>query len=367
MHRTILPHLAPILALTLLTLTGCRDAGKPQLDPGVFVGETQKQIPEMKGDEIIVAVNAAALTRLRFDQALALQETLYKLRNPNATSVEAKFFMRNIGRSIINDFVSRQLLFQEATHKKISVLPDARVIAENGVNAIATRQKKTLEQFYVSLGENGTLLKTMVAEDALIHSLHLAQHADRLRVTDADIDARLAELTAYNDMCIATNKLVMAKGRELYEQLKADADFATLAREASAFNDEEPDGDWGVFYPHEIEDPNVRKAAFDLLPVGGISEPLDTEEGLVIIKVLEREGAGADSVVTLNALRAHLARIVLPLADGGADYTLPSRDEVRKYLERQRLMTVQHETLRPLRAAAHIEYPNGTNFWSKAK
>jgi len=40
---------------------------------------------------------------------------------------------------------------------------------------------------------------------------------------------------------------------------------------------------------------------------------------------------------------------------------------VRRELERQRMMEVQREWFPKLHAAARIEYPNGTNFWERAR
>ena len=104
----------------------------------------------------------------------------------------------------------------------------------------------------------------------------------------------------------------------------------------------------------------MRHAAFTL-PVGAISEPFDTEEGLVIIKVLAR--TGIDSPVAKQTAVVKLGRIVLLLWEFK---TVPDDETLRKELERRRLEELQRDWIKGLREQARIEYPNGTNFWKKA-
>jgi len=158
----------------------------------------------------------------------------------------------------------------------------------------------------------------------------------------------------------ATNRLVMALGTNISLMARSGEDFAELAKRFSE-EDEHEGVEWGVFYAHEIEDPKIRKTAFEL-PVGGVSDPLDTDEGMYIIKVLERAGTGDGKPQTVR-----LARIYRRLMRGGEDLPLPSRDEIRRAYLNERISDIQPEMLRPLREAARIEYPNGTNFWPAAK
>ena len=119
-------------------------------------------------------------------------------------------------------------------------------------------------------------------------------------------------------------------------------------------------GYWGEFVRGEIDDAAVRSAAFTL-PVGAVSDPIDTEEGLVIIKVIERKGV--DSPIAKASATVKLGRIVLRL---GESKTLADEATLRKELERNRLEQMQSGWFASLRQQARIEYPNGTNFWKKA-
>ena len=370
MTRTPAPIPAPAAFAFALAfaLAGCRDQTPPPppapLEPGVFVGEHARPIHELEGDGIIVSVNGAALTRRRYDQLLALNEALYKMGRPNANRMETARYLDQQRRMLPDDHITRQLLLQEAGRRGLHATEEGRAGVGAGVRQMARRQNQTLDQVCRAMGDNGTLLQAIFAEDALINTLRLADHGGTLRVTEADIDEALARAAANNALCAATNRLVMARGRLISKYLREGADFGRMAAQFSEDGEAGADGEWGVFYPNEIEDPDVRKAALEL-PIGAVSEPFDTEEGLVIIKVLGREGMEVESLAALP-LTVRLGRILLRLADGGDGYELPTRDETRRILERRRLAEANRAMIPPLRAAARIEYPNGTNFWPRA-
>jgi hypothetical protein len=160
--------------------------------------------------------------------------------------------------------------------------------------------------------------------------------------------------------------LVIAKGKALCEQLKSGEDFIKLAEQYSEVKDN-PVGEWGTFVKGEIEHAQLRDAAFSI-PVGAVSEPIDTAEGLVIIKVFSRsiEVLGPTTVST-GPSTVKLGRILLRMADGGLHVPPPSREEVEKMILEQRVKNVQNEWIPALAAKVLIEYPNGTNLWKVAE
>jgi len=99
------------------------------------------------------------------------------------------------------------------------------------------------------------------------------------------------------------------------------------------------------------------------LPVGAVSEPFDTDEGLVIIKVLEREGV--DSIAATSPATVKVARIFFQL---GEFREVLSDAKLRSVLERERLTGVQRDWLPTLIAKMRVEFPNGrTNLLAKAR
>ena len=200
-------------------------------------------------------------------------------------------------------------------------------------------------------------------DQALIQTLRQVEFGDRLHITDADLQEARDRVSRYNEMCEATNALVKARADAVCERLRKGEDFSVVAKEVSEEEEAaEQGGFWGEFTREDIEDEAVRNAAFSL-PVGAVSEPFDTDEGLVTIKVLEREGV--DSIAATSPATVKVARIFFQL---GEFREVLSDAKLRSVLERERLTEVQRDWLPTLIAKMRVEFPNGrTNLLAKAR
>jgi hypothetical protein len=306
------------------------------------------------------------LTREGYDDALALKETLYLFGKP-ATTKQGLMMVRSYwSRSVIQEFLSRQVVLQAAAEQKHPVSEEALRLSRLDMCRVMKVKEPDLERKLTELGRVGRSLKHLMEENALIRSFRESEHGASLQVTPAEVDARIQALQAYHARAEATNQLVLARGRMICEQLKKGEDFIKLA-EVYCEAGETPKGVWGSFLRGELDDPKVREAAFSL-PVGSVSEPIDTEEGLVILKVLDRttEVLGP-TVAPTEPATVTLGRIFLRMAEGGAGAPLPSREEVEKALATEKVVENQRLWLPALMKKASIEYPNGTNLWLRAK
>lgn len=77
------------------------------------------------------------------------------------------------------------------------------------------------------------------------------------------------------------------EAEEVVRALEGGADFASLARQRSQAGDAERGGDLGKFFGGEDAVPALREGAFEL-PVGGISQPIQTKDGFEVVKVLDK-------------------------------------------------------------------------------
>ncbi len=344
----------------LLCVCGCGREGAGAEAGRVIVGERSKTIEEMAPGDVIVKVNKASLTRAEYDETLDLWAHLYRRFRPKSTERDAALYRASRARTFVAEYVVKQLLLQEAARQKLRPTPERLADVNNFIDVLAKRDKKTPEDYLRAMGRMGQLIRQDLTDQALIQTLRNQRFGDQLTITEADVNKSKNLITKYNEMCEATNRLVTARGQELCARLRAGEDFAKLADEATQLKDG-PGGAWGEFARGEIEDANVRSAAFSL-PVGGISEPIDTEEGLVIIKVLERKGV--DAAVASDPATVKLARIVLLL---GEFKKMPTDDIIRRELSLARLEKLQNAWTDELSKQARVEYPNGTNFWKAAK
>jgi len=352
---------------------GCREQApapepKPEpelsLEPGLFVGETSKTIAEMAGDDVIVAVNGEALTRGLHDEAVAMFEAVHRFMNPSASANKAALFARDMGETLPYEFVIRRLMAQEAARRGLKATEEAVAAQEAALARAAARRKMTLEQAYASLGSGAAMLRETFADEALASLLRLDEHGRGEWVEEAEVDEELARLARLNERYAATNALIMARGEVFCQWIRAGEDFGALAERFSEVEDG-PGGFWGEFYAHEIDDPAVREAVFNL-PVGGVAGPFNTDEGMIIAKVLGH-GQEAEEVQNPNMKSVRLARILLRLGAGGEGWELPGRAQVRRDLEKEKISKTQSALVRSLVQKARLEYPNGTNLWEKAK
>ncbi len=349
-----------VAGLCATGLTGCGQGDPTAAATGNGAEATPARsfasLDEMGPDDVVVSVNGVALTRGAFDDLLDVKIELYKAgRDPQLVRLMRGRFRANI----VSEWTARQLALQEARAKNHT--PSASAVERMRDYICQCLKLPTagdaLEQHLLKLGRIGRGIEKHMAENAVMLSFREALYPERLLVTEADIDRRLEQIRNYNARSEATNQLVMATGRRICDEIRDGLDFQEAVERYSEVKDDPP-GFWGDFLKGEIEDEQVRQAAFTL-PVGAVSEPLDTAEGLVIIKVLKR--TDTVPVLAVDPGTVSLGRILLRMADAGSDTPLPTRAEVARALETSKALEVQREWLPRLAAQAVIAYPHGTN------
>ena len=344
----------------LLAGAGCP---KKTLPPGVVVADKQVALAAMKPTDVIVSVNGQGLTRKAFEDRLELDMTLYALRSPSVNQQKQEAYRNSRRSKIILEYVPRQLILQEGRRLGIRLPPEALAAAERKVWQ-HSRPNTADEDFAAALGPLVPVFKQHVADDEYIRVTRETVFGERLAVSEEDVDAAMKRRMDWNEVYAETNRLVMARGEAIVSELRAGADFAEMAKKVSQHRPE--DGrEWGEFTRDEIEDPKLRAIAFEL-PVGAISDPLDTEGGLLIIRVLDRtEGGEINSPLALRpAATVKLAKILLYLYN---PCEAISREDLRAELEKGRITAIQKEWMPKLHEAARVEYPNGTNLWPRVQ
>jgi peptidyl-prolyl cis-trans isomerase C len=129
------------------------------------------------------------------------------------------------------------------------------------------------------------------ATEAILEGAWLAQDAEK-NVTEAAIHDRYNRLYANRratEEVRASHILVgtEAEARKVLEDLKAGADFATLARVLSKDSDSDKGGDLGFFQRDQVW-PGFADVAFALAPGQVAPNPVKNEFGWHVVKVEER-------------------------------------------------------------------------------
>lgn len=144
-------------------------------------------------------------------------------------------------------------------------------------------------QFDMLLQQNG--IKDEVQLKDTLKFLLLQEKAAKanINVTEEEIKERYNELKIKKPEIKASHILVKEKeiAEEVKEKLNNGADFAELAKEYSIDGTASQGGDLGYFGEGAMV-PEFEKAAYSL-EVGGISEPVKTEFGWQIIKLIDKK------------------------------------------------------------------------------
>lgn len=195
-----------------------------------------------------------------------------------------------IGPQVLDEMIIIRLTQQEAARRGIGVT-DADIEAELDAWAVQVGGRANLELLLMQQG----MTVEQLAEQLRINLTIRALIASEIGVTDEEVrqvfDANPAQF-ARQEMVRARHILVDT--REQAEALRAQildgADFAQLAREHSTDPGSGPNGgDLGWFGRGVMVAP-FEEAAF-ALPVGRVSEPVETAFGFHLILVEERQEA----------------------------------------------------------------------------
>jgi len=252
-------------------------------------------------------------------------------------------------RQTLDQFVMRELVLQEAAARKI--VPDEAAI-ERDYNQTRSRFK-TEDEWNRFLSGGGFDAKSFRAElrnrqrvDAVVR-----QEAEKLTVAVSDAEAKAfyeqnPKLFDPGERLRASHILIRvpegaapdvkqsrrAKAEALLARIRKGEDFAAVAREAS----EDPGsasrgGELGVFAKGQMVPP-FEQAAF-ALPVGQVSDVVESPFGFHIIKVHERVPAGKVPFETArDQIKNHLAQAQREKAVNGLMQGLKAKAKIETYL-----------------------------------
>ncbi len=357
------------LCTVLAAVCGCDKKSDPAPSKGAgssaaqgkfVVGTDARPIEALAAEDVIVAVNGVALKRKDYDALLLSIEQMYRAYNPKLRMADLETQRLKRAKTLVSEFITKQVLVQEARRRGVKATPEDRAGLQEVLQKLAKKEGMTVDELAKSDNPTVRIVREGVEDQALILALRQAEFGDRLKVTEADLQAARERIKRYNEMCEQTNVMVKARAQRICERLRNGEDFAKVAQETSEVKGDTK-GVWGTFVRGEIEDALVRNAAFTV-PVGGIAGPFDTSDGMIIIKVLER--SGVDSPVATDGAAVTLGRVLLLL---GETQKVLDDKTLRSELERVRLLKLQRPWLAELQSQARVEFPHGTNFWKKAK
>jgi len=263
----------------------------------------------------IARVNGEAIVKDEFEQAIKSLEA--RAGQPVPTERRAEVY-----RGLLDQMIAYKLLLQQSRALKVTV-PDADI--ESRVKQLQAQFPneqaftKALSDQHVTLDR----LKKDQREQLLIAKVIDTEIGPKVSVTPKDVDDFYAKnpdrfkepetihaqhilILVPKDADAAVKAKAKAEAEAILKQIRAGADFGTLAKQKSQDPGTAPGGgDLGSFAKGQMV-PQFEEAAFKLKP-GQVSPVVETPFGFHIIKVLERKPA---RTVPLEEARPQLTEML---------------------------------------------------------
>jgi peptidyl-prolyl cis-trans isomerase SurA len=287
---------------------------------GSFTSAPQMQLPPMPRpaaitpngevvEDVIVRVNDQIITRSELERSQ--QQLLQEAQQNNLSSAD----LAQRQKDLLRDMIDQQLLL--AKGKELGITGDAETIRRldeirkqyhldslEALEKAATQQGVSFEDFKSGI-RNNVITQQVVRDDVgrSMHAPRRAQEEEYYAAHAKDFEQpesiHLSEIlvpTPDNAADAVVNQ-AQAKAEDIAAQLKAGAKFADLAKKYSGDASASRGGDLGDFKRGQLG--KVLEDATFPLPVGGVTAPIRTRQGFVILRA---DGHTAAGVPPLSAV-----------------------------------------------------------------
>ena len=297
-------------------------------------------------EDIVARVNDRIITRS--DYARAERELSQEEQQDNSTPAQAAERQNNL----LRDLIDQQLLLSRG--KQMGINADAEVVRrldeirkQNHMGSIddlrkaAEAQGVSFEDFKANIRNNiitqevvrdevGSKLQLSPSQEQAYYEAHKQEFAQPEQVRLSEI--LIATPADPTDAQVAAAK---TKADDVAAKIKAGQDFAALAKEYSGDPTGSQGGDLGSYKRGALAKV-LEDQTFDL-PVGGVTAPIRTRQGFVILKVTDHQKAGVPPLKEIEpqiqeamymaqmqpALRAYLTKLredsYIEIKDGFVD------------------------------------------------
>lgn len=335
-------------------------------EPGVHINDRRVSISELKLDDPVLYVNGEKITKRDFEALLVLRDRLWRLHQNEPFIVskeEMDEFRFQAGDSMMIELIHRALFRQYAKVNKIE--PSKNKIEEATKLLLKSIRKPNSNMADIAEAIGGDAAKLFLeipyidAQDAMSRQSVTTNDLDN--VSESEIKRRIEFVKRFDANAEEMNRRARARLMEAKQRILAGGDIAEEARKIFDTVHPEYAEKWGRFEIQEFPaDEDLHKWLLKSKP-GDISDPLDTEDGIAIVKVIERgRGEAPEGVVPPDAFT--LVRCTVKACEK-MRYQNP--DEMRQQLLLWKRQEAQKKLGMMLTEKAVIEYPNGTNLFSR--
>jgi peptidyl-prolyl cis-trans isomerase SurA len=288
-------------------------------------------------DEVIAQVNDGVVTLSQLKREM--KERADTLKQNGMTEQQASSEVEKHKAELIATLINEQLLLQKGKELELTQKVEdevnkrmLEVAKENGVNSMEKLCEAMLQAGLICDDVRRTMrteiMKQAVFETEVDSKLFFTPTMDELhRYFDAHRDTFLKPETVelseiFLSLAGKQETDVKTRANQLVAQLRGGADFAKLA---TAYSDRgaQSKGKVGLFQMPDLR-PDIA-AAIKNVKVGGVSDPLRTDEGYQILRVDARTAGSGTPTFNENQVREAITRERSPKAHD--DYLQSLRDD----------------------------------------
>lgn len=350
-------------ALTL----GCLREKHPT-EPGVYITEKDIGIEQLDADDPVLYVNGEKITKRDFMALLVLRDKLWRLQQRlplEPTPDESEAFLAEANHGIMMELIHRAMFRQYA--KEINAIPSEASVKQLSEQIAITLYGPgaTIDGIANMIGgDAGNLFRKVPvidAQDALLRQSVTTN--DLENVSEAEIKEREEFVAKFDANADELNAKAAARLMEAKTRILAGADFAEEAANIAEAVNPQFGKMWGTFEIQEFPADEELHQWLLTAQEGDISDPLDLEDGIAIVKLLAK-GKG-EAPFDLEPPDAYtLARCTTQAFD---KMQFQDREQMSRQLLIWKQQAAQRQLGAMLSARAVVEYPNGTNLFLKVE
>lgn len=350
------PVICTTLASTLAVAVGCKKPADAATPAPAAPAQAQAAAAAKDPNEVVASVNDAKYTRKDMETVV---DALLKAQNvPEAQQTEARKYFE---QRAVYSFVMKTLILDEVKKQKIATTEEDRKAQLDKMAEALKAQNKTVDSYFKESPLGEAAARAEFEDGLLIDKLLKKNVLDAIAVDDSEIAKVLVEakkknedLAEKNKSLDSTNAVKRAKIADLKKKLDGGADFAELAKANSDCPSGQKGGDLGEFTHGQMVKP-FEDAAFSQ-EIGKVGDIVETPFGYHLIKVTAKspavEAKGDQPAKPETVTASH---ILVKTEQAQKPQPVPTADQVKEHLKRQKSQEAVQKYLATLKSAAKIQ------------
>ena len=328
-----------IIAAIALAISGCGERAATEI-----VGEKTDNNKVNPSDETLVTVGTASLTRNQVEKMAQLRVKMAKLSQRNISSGQLDRLVKRAKKEAVPFFVQSRIYSDYLSSCGVTV--DQSELDEYKASMAKSYKLKDFGEIKNGLSEE----EVVMLEDQILGLLSvkkakatIIEKAD-IHISEGEIDEFIAKVDRMNAISAATNTVVYAHATNVWQKIASqETTFEEAVEDFSEDESLDEGGEWGRFSLENLRDEPILVEWLLKLAPGAISPPIESDNGLAIIKLLEPPTADNPTY--------RIARIFfrLPLS-----WEQPTREEALEVLTKRAENAAINNTFEELASKAGI-------------